>query len=73
MAAHEDFSVILIQGTLGIPNSWHVFDDHGVIRVFPFLVQDIVGLNHVINDVAFADLLASEGLMFVQVFAVYKK
>lgn len=73
MTAHEDLSVILIQGTFGIPNSRHVLDDHGVVRVFSFLVQDIVGFNHIINDIALADLLASESLMFIQVLAIYKQ
>lgn len=72
MTTHKDLSVVFVQGTLGIPKSRHVLDDHGVVWVFSFLIQDIVGFYHVIDNIALADLLAPEGFMFVQVLAIYK-
>lgn len=73
MSSHKDFTVVFVQSTLGVSNSRHILDDHGVIGVFSFLVQNIVCLDHIINNIALANLLASESLLLVQVLAIYKR
>lgn len=70
MTAHEDLSIVLIQGTLVVTNSWHVLDDDGVIWVLAWLVENRVGLNHVIDDIGLGDLLGAELLLGTEVLAI---
>lgn len=70
MATEEDLSVVLVQGTLVVTDSGHVLDDNTVVGVLALLVQDAVGLNHVINDVGLGNLLGAELLLGAQVLAV---
>lgn len=70
MTTHENFSVVLIQSTLVVANSRHVFDDYGVIRVLALLVEDSVGRNHVINNVGLRNLLRAELLLRAEVLSV---
>ena len=51
MAAEEDLGVVLVERTLVVANGRHVLDDDGVVGVLAFLVQDVVGGDHVVDDV----------------------
>jgi ammonia channel protein AmtB len=73
VSSHKDFTVVFVQSTLGVSDSRHILDDHGVIGVFSFLVQNIVCLDHIINNIALANLFASESLLLVQVLAICKR
>lgn len=70
MTAHEDLSIVLVQSTLVITDSRHVLDDDGVIRVLALLVEDGVGLDHVVNDVGLGDFLGAELLLRAEVLAI---
>ena len=60
MTSHEDLSIVLIQSTLVITNSWHVLDDDRVVRMLALLVENRVGFNHVIHNVGLGDFLGAE-------------
>ena len=66
----EDFGVVLVKSTLVVANSRHILDDNAVIRVLAFLVQDIIGSNHVVNNVGLRDLLGTELFLRAEVHAV---
>lgn len=70
MATEEDLSVVLIEGTLVVADSRHVLDDNAVVRVLTLLVQNVVGLNHVIHDIGLGDFLGAELLLRAQVLSV---
>src|SRR5277367_1373988 len=70
MTAHEDLSIILIQGTLVVTNGWHIFDDHGVVGMLAFLVKDRIGFDHVINNIGLGDLLGTELPLRAEILAV---
>jgi hypothetical protein len=70
VAAHEDLGVVLVEGALVVTNSGHVLDDDGVVGVLTLLVQDVVGLDHVVDDVGLGDLLGAELALGAQVLAV---
>ena len=70
VSTHEDFSVVLIKSTLVVSNSWHVLDDDGVVWVLILLVKDMVGLDHVVDDVGLGNLFGTELLVGGQVLAV---
>jgi hypothetical protein len=70
VAAEEDLGVVLVERALVVADGGHVLDDDGVIGVLALLVEDIVGGDHVVDDVGFADLLAAELLLRGQVLAV---
>jgi len=70
MSTHENLSIVLIQSTLGVSDSRHVLDDDSMVRVLPFLVQNTVCGDHVINDVTLADLLRAELLVAVEIEAI---
>jgi len=70
-ATAEDLGIILIDSTLGITNGRNIFDDNNVVGMFPLtngstfrnfrsLEKKAVGVNHVIDNTTFADLLAPE-------------
>ena len=67
MTTQENFAVVLIQCALGISNGGHVLDNYSMIRVFSLLIQNGVGLHHVIDNIALTNLLASEGLLLAQI------
>jgi len=74
-APTEDFGIILVDGPLGIANSSDILDHNDVIRVLAFglflalgghfrrLVEQPIGVDHVIDDAALADLLGPKLLM----------
>lgn len=70
VAAHEDLGIVLVECALVVSNRWHVFDDHGVIRVFAWLVQDRICLHHIIDDVGFRYLLGTELLLGAQILTI---
>lgn len=70
MSAEEDLGVVFIEGTLVVADGRHVLDDDCVVRVLALLVQDGVGLNHVIHNVGLGDLLGTELPLGAQVLAV---
>ncbi|KAI6768308.1 hypothetical protein HG530_006317 [Fusarium avenaceum] len=70
MAAHENLGVVLVESTLVVSDSRHVLDDNAVVGVLALLVKDVVGLNHVINNVRLGDLLRAELLLGAQVLAI---
>ncbi len=70
VAAHEDLGVVLVERALVVANGWHVLDDDGVVWVLALLVQDVVGLDHIVDDVGLGDLLGAELLVGRQVLAV---
>lgn len=76
MAAHEDLSIVLVQSALVVADGGHVLDDDAVVRVLlgaglgVLLIEDVVGGDHVIDNVALADLLAAELLRRGEVLAV---
>lgn len=68
----HELGVVLIHGNLGISDSWHVLDDNAVVNRVTVLVvvQQLVGLDHVVNDRGLGDLLGSELLGSRQVETV---
>jgi len=70
MTSHEDLSIVLIESTLVVGDSWHVLDDDGVIWVLALLVENVVGLNHIIDNVGLGDLLGAELALRAQVLAI---
>lgn len=70
VAAHEDLSIVLVQGTFIVSDGWHVLDYDGVIWVFAFLVQHGVGSNHIIDDIGLGDLFRAELLLGAEILAV---
>lgn len=70
MTSHEDLSIVLIESTLVVADSWHVLDDDGVIWVLALLVENVVGLNHIIDNVGLGDLLGAELALRAQVLAI---
>lgn len=70
MAVEEDLRIVLVKGALVVANSRHVLDNDAVIGVLAVLVQDVVGSDHVIDDVRLRDLLGSELLLRAEVHAV---
>lgn len=40
----------------GLTNIRDIFDDHDVIWLLSRLIQNVIGLNHVVNDVTFGNL-----------------
>lgn len=70
MTAHENFRVILIQSTLVVTNARHVLDHNTVVGVLILLIQDVVGSNHVIDNIGLGDLLGAELLLRAQVLTI---
>lgn len=70
MTAHEDLGIVLIKSTLVVTNSGHVLDDNSVIRVFTFLIEDSVRLDHVVDNVGLRDFLGAELLLRAKVLSV---
>lgn len=70
MATEEDLSIVLVEGTLVVTDIGHVLDDNAVVGVLALLVQDVVSLNHVIDDVGLGNLLGAELLLGAQILAV---
>lgn len=70
VTTHEDLSVVFIQCALVITHSRHVLDHDSMIWVFTLLIQDGVGSDHVIHDIGFGDLLASELFLTAEILAV---
>jgi hypothetical protein len=70
VAAHEDLCVVLVQGTLVVSDSWHVLDDDAVIWVLALLVENVVGSDHIVDNIRLGDLLGAELLLGAQVLAV---
>jgi hypothetical protein len=70
VAAHEDFSIVLVQGTLIVTNSRHVLDDNTVIWVLPLLVENVIGSNHVVDNVGFGNLLGAELPLGAQIHSI---
>ena len=70
VTTHEDLGIVLVQSTLVVTDGGHVLDDDSVVGVLVLLVENVVGSNHVINDVGLGDLLGAELLLGAQVLAV---
>ena len=70
MSTHENLRIVLIECALVVSNSWHVLDDHSVVRMLSRFVEHIVRFDHVVHNVGFGDLLGSELLLRAQVHAV---
>jgi hypothetical protein len=70
MTSHEDLSIVLIQSTLVVTNSWHVLDDDSVVRMLALLVENRVGFNHVIHNVGLGDFLGAELLLGAEVLSI---
>ena len=70
VAVEEDLRVVLVKSALVVSNSRHVLDDDAVVGVFAFLVQNVIGSDHVIDDVGLGDLLGAELLLRAEVHAV---
>ena len=81
--AAENLRVVLVDSTLGVTNSRDVLDHNNVIRVLAlrllrtlggtsvgWLIQEMVGGDHVVDDTALADLLALELTLSGQVVTV---
>lgn len=67
---HEDLRDVLVQGTLGVTDGGDVLDDDQVIGMLILLVEEVVGSDHVVNNVGLGDLLGAELLGSGQVLAV---
>jgi hypothetical protein len=70
VTVQEDLRIVLIKSTLVVSDSGHVLDDDAVIGVLAILVQDVIGSNHVIDNVGLGDLLGAELLLGAEVHAV---
>ena len=70
MTSHEDLSVVLIESSLVVSNSWHVLDNYGVVGMLAFLVKNSVCSDHVIDDVGLGNLLGAELLVRAKILAI---
>lgn len=70
MSTKENLRIVFIECTLVVTDGWHVLDYNAVIWVLAFLVKDVVGSNHVINNIGLGDLLGTELLLGRQVLAI---
>lgn len=70
VSSEEDLSVVLVESTLGVTDSWHVLDDDSVVWVLIWGVENRVGGNHVVDYVGLGDLLGAESLLLRQVAAI---
>lgn len=70
LAAQEDLADVFVHSSLAVTDVGNVLDDDAVVGVVARLVQDLVGGNHIVNNVGFADLLRSELFFGRQVLAV---
>lgn len=70
MTTEEDLCIVLIKSTLVVGDSRHILDNNAVVRVLSLLIQNGVGLNHVVDHVGFGNFLGAELLLGAQVLAV---
>ena len=70
LSTHENLGGVFIHGPLGVTDVREVLDDDNVVRLLSGLVKDLVGLDHVIDDVALGDLLGPELLGSRQVLSI---
>ena len=70
LPAHEDLARVFVHRSFRVRHIRNVFDDNGVIRVLAVLVQQRVGPDHVVNDVALGNFLGAEAARGVEVQAV---
>ena len=70
LSTHENLGGVLVHGPLGVTDVREVLDDDNVIRLLSGLVDELVGLDHVIDNVALGDLLGPELLGSRQVLSV---
>lgn len=70
VTTHKDLGIVLIEGTLVVGDGRHVLDDDAVVWVLTLLVENRVGLDHVVDDVGLGNLLGAELLLGAQVLAV---
>jgi len=74
----EYLRIILINRPLRIAHRRHILDDHDMVRVLTLplrprlrsLVQESIGIHHIIHDAALADLLAPELSLSRQVMPI---
>ena len=55
---------------LVVGDSGHIFDDNAVVRMLAFLVQNMICLNHIINNIGLRDLFGAELLLGAQILAI---
>jgi hypothetical protein len=70
VTVQEDLGVVLVKGTLVVSHSRHVLDDDTVVGMLAFLVQDVVGSDHVVDNIGLGDLFGSELLLGAEVHAI---
>ena len=70
MATKENLGVVLVESTLVVGDSRHVLDDNAVVGVLALLVENVVGLNHIVDNVGLGNLLGTELLLGAQVLAI---
>lgn len=70
VTSHKNLSIVLIQSTLVITNSWHVLNDNSVVWVLARGVENTVGLNHIINNVGLGNFLGAELLVGAQILSI---
>lgn len=70
VSTKENLRVVLIKSTLVVTHGWHVLDDDAMIWMLALLVKDIVGSDHVVDNVGLGDLLGAELLLRRQVLAI---
>jgi hypothetical protein len=70
VTVQEDLGVVLVKGALVVSHSRHVLDDDTVVGMLAFLVQDVVGGDHVIDNIGLGDLFGSELLLGAEVHAI---
>lgn len=70
MTAHENLGIVFVKSTLVVGNSRHILDHNAVVRVLALLVQNVVSLDHVINDVGLRNFLGAELFLGTQVLAI---
>lgn len=63
MTTHEDLGVVLIESALVVTNSRHVLDDDSVIGMLTLLVEDVVSLDHIVDNVRLGNFLGAELLL----------
>jgi len=68
-STHQQFGMVLVDGPFAVAHSRNIFDDDNMVRMLSFLlalalvrglVQESIGINHVIYHAALANLLALE-------------
>ena len=70
VTSHEDLGVILVESALVVAHGWHILDYYTVVWMLSLLVENVVGLDHIVYHVGFGNLLRAKLLVAAQIHAI---